>query len=65
MTAIGRQFDFHDVIYNIQPCNVDNRWRNVAFTTNGHLVKTRVKGNSNTLLMMAKLLLTLKGPFIV
>ena len=34
MMSFGRQFDFHDVIYYIQPCNVDNRRYNVKFTTN-------------------------------
>ena len=34
MTSFGRQFDFHDVIYHIQSCNVDNRRRNVISTTN-------------------------------
>ena len=29
MTLFGRNFDFHGVIYDVQPCNVDNRWRNV------------------------------------
>ena len=32
--SFGRQVDFHDVIYHIQPRNVDNRRRNVVFTTN-------------------------------
>ena len=32
-TSFGRQFDFHDVIYHKRHCNVDNRRRNVAFTT--------------------------------
>ena len=26
VTSIGRMFDFHDVIYHIQLCNVDNRY---------------------------------------
>ena len=34
MTSFVRQFDFHDVIYHIQPCNVENRRHNV-FTTIG------------------------------
>ena len=29
---IGRQFDFHDVIYHKRHCNVDNGRRNVVFT---------------------------------
>ena len=28
-----RLFDFHDVIYHMQHCIVDNRQRNVVFTT--------------------------------
>ena len=35
MTSFGRQFDFHDVIYHIRHCNVDNRWRNAVFTSIG------------------------------
>ena len=35
VTPFGRQLDFHDVIYNIRHYNVDNRRRNVAFTTIG------------------------------
>ena len=30
MTSFGRKFDFHDVIYHIRYCNVDNRRRNVV-----------------------------------
>ena len=25
MMSFGRQFDFHDIIYHVKPCNVDNR----------------------------------------
>ena len=42
VTSFGRQFDFHDVIYHIQPCNIDNRWHNIVFTTNGRY-KTYIK----------------------
>ena len=35
MSSFGRQFDYHDAIYQVQPCYVDNRRRNVDFTTNG------------------------------
>ena len=31
MTSLGCQFDFHEVIYHIQHCNVDNRWCNIVF----------------------------------
>ena len=30
MTSFGRQFDFHDVIFHKQHCNVNNRRRNVV-----------------------------------
>ena len=30
LTSFGRQFDFHDVIYHIPSCNVDNRWPDVV-----------------------------------
>ena len=33
VTSFGRQFDFHDIIYHKRNCNVDNRRRNVVFTT--------------------------------
>ena len=33
ITLFGRQFDLHDVIYRKRHCNVDNRQRNVVFTT--------------------------------
>ena len=36
MTSFGRQFDFHDVIYHIQPCDIDNTLDNIVFTTNEH-----------------------------
>ena len=29
MTSFGQQFDFHDAIHHIQPCNFDNRGSNV------------------------------------
>ena len=29
MTSFGQQFDFHDAIHRIQPCNTDNRGSNV------------------------------------
>ena len=29
VTSFGRQFDFYDVNYHKQPCNVDNRQHNV------------------------------------
>ena len=57
MMSFCRQFGFHDVIYHIQPSNVDYRRRNVVFTSNGLFktyvkipisVQTRVAGNSNT-----------------
>ena len=32
MTSFGPHFDFHDIIYRIQPCNVDDRRHNVIFT---------------------------------
>ena len=28
--ALGRQFDFHDVIYHIRHCYIDNRQRNMV-----------------------------------
>ena len=31
--VIRRQFDFHEVIYHKQRCNIDSRRRNVVFTT--------------------------------
>ena len=40
MSLFGRQFDFHDVIYHVQPCNVDNRQHNIVFTTGGHSKRT-------------------------
>ena len=33
LTILTQQFDFNDVIYHVQPCNVDNRLRNVVFKT--------------------------------
>ena len=27
MTSLGRQFDFHEVHYQVQPCSSDNRRR--------------------------------------
>ena len=33
--SFGRQFDFHEVIYLIQPFKIDYRLHNVVFTTNG------------------------------
>ena len=35
-----RLFDFHDVIYHIQYCNVDNRRSCVVLTINGRLKRT-------------------------
>ena len=35
MTSLGRQFDFHDGIYHIGHRNIDNRQRNIVFTTFG------------------------------
>ena len=35
VTSFDRQFEFHDVIYHIEPYNVGNRRRNVDFTANG------------------------------
>ena len=32
--SFGRQFDFHDVIYHIWHCNIDNRRCNVVFYNN-------------------------------
>ena len=32
MMSSGRLFEFHDIIYHKQPCNVDNRWCNIVFT---------------------------------
>ena len=37
------QFDFHDIIYPKRHCNVDNRRRNVVFTTVGRSKKTRYR----------------------
>ena len=62
MTSFGRQFDFHDAIYHIQHCNVDNRQCNVVFTTIGRSkrskilvsVLTRVAGNSDSLFKMVE-----------
>ena len=34
MMPFGRQFDFHNVIYHIEPCNVGNRRPDVVFTNN-------------------------------
>ena len=31
VTSIGLQVDLHDVVYHIQPCNVDKRRYNVVF----------------------------------
>ena len=33
VTSFGSHFEFHDVIYHIPHCNVDNRRCNVVFTT--------------------------------
>ena len=33
VTSFGRQFKFHDVIYHIRHCDVDNRQCNVVFIT--------------------------------
>ena len=33
VTSFGRKFDFHDVLYHIWHCNVDNRRRNIVLTT--------------------------------
>ena len=75
LTSFGHQFDFHDVIYLIQPCNVDNKQRDVVFTTDGRSkrikyvrkicipVQTRVTVNSNTQLKMGESLYTLKDSF--
>ena len=61
--VIRRRFDFHDVIYHIQPCNVDDTRRNVVFTTSGRSktyieirvpFKTTVTRISNTLFKMAE-----------
>ena len=30
--SFGNQFDFHDVIYHIEPCNIDNTQCNANFT---------------------------------
>ena len=35
VTSFGLQFDFHDFIYRIRHCNIDNRRLNVVFTTIG------------------------------
>ena len=35
VTSLGRQFDFNDVDYQVQPCNVYKRRRYIGFTTNG------------------------------
>ena len=72
MTSFGRQFDFHDVIYHIQHCNVDNRRRNVVLTIMDFenvrkmcvTVQTRFAGNSNDLIKMAESLQTFKNSFI-
>ena len=40
VTSFGHQFDFHDVIGHVQPCNVDNRRGNVVCTNNGHSKRT-------------------------
>ena len=59
----GHQFDFHDGIYHIQPCNLDNRQCNMVFTMNVQnvhknrcfsLKKSYGTGNSNTLFKMAE-----------
>ena len=59
MTSFGLQFDSRDVIYHVQPCNIDNRWSNVfkiMDVTFEKYVKirvpvlTRVTGNSNPIL---------------
>ena len=34
-TSFGRLFYFHEIIYDIQPCSIDNRWCNIVFITNG------------------------------
>ena len=65
MTSLGRQFDFHGVIYHIWHCNVDNRRRNIVFfqlldvqnvRKNTRYSLKRVAGNSDSLLKMAELL---------
>ena len=33
VTSFGSQFDFNDVTYHIEYCNVDTRRCNVVFTT--------------------------------
>ena len=38
MTSFGRQFNFHDVIYHMWHCNVDNRRRYVVFIPRHTLV---------------------------
>ena len=61
MTSFGSQFGFHDVIYHKRHRNVDNRRRNVVFTTTWRSkytlkcvsVKTRVAGNSDSLFKIA------------
>ena len=64
VTSYGRQLDFHDAIYQIQPCNIDNR-HVTSFLQLTYLkicisVRTRVMGNSNCLFKGEELLQTLK-----
>ena len=35
MPSFGRLFDFHDAIYHVQYCNVDNGQGNIIFTATG------------------------------
>ena len=68
VTSFSRQIDFHDVIYHIRHCNVDNRRRNVVFTTTGrskrtlntHFSLSKSCRNSYSLIKMADSLLTAK-----
>ena len=50
-------FDFHDVIYHVQHCNVDNGQRNIILqlldVKTRISVQTRVIGNSNAPFKMA------------
>ena len=53
MTSIGRQFDFHDIIYHKRHCNVGNRsfynyWTFKTYLKIRVSVQTRVAGNSKS-----------------
>ena len=41
MPSFGRHFDCHEVIIDVQPCNIDNRWRSVIFKNNGRFKDVR------------------------